>query len=53
MVLLVMPQLIFWRCDRDVWGLGCADEGDVGDFGGAVEANGKAYCAQAAIDVEL
>jgi hypothetical protein len=30
-----------------------ADEGDVGDFGGAVEAEGHAYRAEAAVDVEL
>lgn len=31
----------------------CPGEGEVGEFGGAVEAEGEAYCADASIDVEL
>jgi hypothetical protein len=53
MVLLVMPQLMFWRRDRNAWGFGWTDEGDVGYFRGAVETEGQAYGAEAAVDVEL
>jgi hypothetical protein len=42
-----------WSVHAADVGASGADEGDVGDFGGAVEAKWEADCTDAAVDVEL